>query len=58
MSHYIFALAPQQQRNWAFTQHFDQRLRYLVSHSGAAPLTVIRLYIEQQKIPASRHTDA
>jgi NAD(P)-dependent dehydrogenase (short-subunit alcohol dehydrogenase family) len=51
MSHYIFALAPQQQRYWAFTQHLHQRLRGLVSHSAAAPLTVIRQYIEQQKTP-------
>jgi len=31
---------------------------YFAGSCGGAPLAIIRQYIEQQKIPASRHTDA
>ena len=31
---------------------------YFAGSCGGAPLAVIRKYIEQQKIPASRHTEA
>jgi putative transposase len=31
---------------------------YFAGSCGGAPLAVIRQYIEQEKIPASRHTDA